>query len=83
MKKGYKRRTNAAINAYAAEAKQTGEPFETNLTDFLADVLHRFAADPDALMEPDSAGSGDPIEWLSGVMEMSIVHFRAEQNKEW
>lgn len=79
MKRRYKRRTTAALSAYAVAAKQTNEPDETNFVDFLADMLHLYQADPRALTDPSyEEVITDPVQWLQRCMDSAVNHYSAE-----
>ncbi len=78
MKKHYRRRTTAAMVAYGEAARQPNEPWETNLTDLLADMLHRYAADPTEMSEYDDPDP-DPVSWLENVVRIAVGHYEAER----
>lgn len=77
MKKRYKRRTEAALKAYGVAAKSNA-PDETRLVDFLADMLHRYEADPSALTDPSYGGDPDPVAWLRSCVASAVNHYSAE-----
>lgn len=82
MKKRYKKRTDAALTAYGLAADAPNEPLETNLIDLLADMLHRYAADPDAIRQHRlDEPAPDPETWVHDVVRSAINHYRYEASR--